>query len=685
MASHGDEVHVFYLQAPRSLGDPRARHRNATVGHAVSTDLRRWTVLPDALGRGPAGSFDDLATWTGSVLPHDGRWRMFYTGVSTVDDGMAQRIGMAESFDLVRWRRMDAPPLAADPRWYEKPGPPGEEAWRDPWVFADETTGLFHMLITARSRSGPLDGRGVIGHASSPDLDVWAVGPPLSEPGEFTSLEVPQLVSVEGTWYVLFSAQAHDHSAARLARPGVVAEGGTALPARKRRARPVPAGRLGVPGRRRGRPALRGATAAPRRPMAFLRVAAVRRRRTLRRCAERSHAGFGVRWQTAGARPGWEDIQVAAMHTGLHDVTAAYDSTVALRSLTLDAAPGELLVVLGPSGCGKSTLLRVLAGLHPVRSGQVFIDGRDVTGLAPQQRNVAMVFESDALVPFMDVARNMGWTLRARQVPAHEAAERVASQAAGLGLSRLLKRLPGTLSAGERGVAGIGRALVHRPSLSCSTNRSLTLTTPAAPGAPPDHRGGRRRLGVTSVYSTHDQRDAMAMADRVALLRDGALVQLDTPQNLYHRPVNLFTAEFIGSPGIGLLPARLIVAGGLAGYQVGARVLPLWRPVPPELRDQVGAEVLLGLRAEHVRDASRQPEPEVVAVRAIVTGVEHTGRETVVTAAAEVALDGPGELRSVFPRGSVVSPGDVVELGLDVTRASVFDPSTGRARWHPEP
>jgi beta-fructofuranosidase len=227
-AQDGDDVHVFFLYAPRALGDPELRHRNARIGHALSCDLRGWELLPPALTTGPPGAFDDLATWTGSVLRHDGRWHLFYTGLSTDEDGAVQRIGLATSDDLVRWHRLDQAVLEADPRWYEKLGPDTrEEAWRDPWVCWDEDSGHFHMLITARANHGPSDGRGVIGHAWSPDLRRWRAGPPLSQPGEFFHLEVPQLVHLDGLWRILFCAWPRDHSAARLARPGVVAEGGT--------------------------------------------------------------------------------------------------------------------------------------------------------------------------------------------------------------------------------------------------------------------------------------------------------------------------------------------------------------------------------------------------------------------------------------------------------------------------
>ncbi len=226
-AVDGDRVHVFFLQAPRSLGDPELRHHAATIGHAVSTDLRTWELRPTAIEPSAPGAFDDLATWTGSVLRVGHRWHMFYTGISRAEDGRVQRIGHASSPDLDQWTKHGVV-LEADPRWYEKLHPGvREEAWRDPWVWWDEPTDRFHMLLTARADRGPLDGRGVIGHATSPDLERWKAGPPVSEPGEFFHLEVPQLVHVGGAWRVLYCVTAGEHSAARLSRPGVLAQGGT--------------------------------------------------------------------------------------------------------------------------------------------------------------------------------------------------------------------------------------------------------------------------------------------------------------------------------------------------------------------------------------------------------------------------------------------------------------------------
>ena len=216
----GDDVHVFYLQAPRALGDPELRHHNASIGHAVSRDLRTWTALATALGPGAEGEFDDLATWTGSIVRHDGRWQLFYTGVSRAEGTSVQRVGRAVSDDLLSWERRGMV-LEADPRWYER------EHWRDPWVAWDDARGRFDMLLCARVPDGPEDARGVIGHATSPDLERWEAGPPLSTPGELYQLEVPQLVRIGGAWRILFCTEARHHGAARLARPGVVAETGT--------------------------------------------------------------------------------------------------------------------------------------------------------------------------------------------------------------------------------------------------------------------------------------------------------------------------------------------------------------------------------------------------------------------------------------------------------------------------
>jgi beta-fructofuranosidase len=225
LADNGHEYHLFFLRASRALRDPDRRHHRAAVGHAVSTDLRTWTLLPDALAAGDAPAFDDLATWTGSVpLAPDGVWHMYYTGVSGTGDAAVQRIGLATSEDLVRWEKQrDFPLVTADSRWYERLGDtswPGE-TWRDPWVFADPGGDGWHMLITARAQHGPVDDRGVIGHARSCDLVHWEAQPPLSSPGAgFGQLEVPQVEEVDGRAVLLFSCLRGQLSAAHRRNAG---------------------------------------------------------------------------------------------------------------------------------------------------------------------------------------------------------------------------------------------------------------------------------------------------------------------------------------------------------------------------------------------------------------------------------------------------------------------------------
>jgi beta-fructofuranosidase len=209
LARDGAEHHLFFLQAPRSLADPELRHWHVSIGHAVSTDLRDWRLLPDALAPAPAGAWDDYTTWTGSVLRHDGRWWMFYTGTSRREDGKVQRVGLATSTDLLSWRRHGSAPLIeADPRWYEQLGDSEwpEQAWRDPWVFRDPATGTFHALVTARAASGDPATRGVIGLATSEDLLHWTVRPPVTRPGAFGHLEIPQAERVAGRWRLLFAS-----------------------------------------------------------------------------------------------------------------------------------------------------------------------------------------------------------------------------------------------------------------------------------------------------------------------------------------------------------------------------------------------------------------------------------------------------------------------------------------------
>lgn len=231
-ARDGADYHVFYLQADRALGDPERRHFNVSVGHAVSQDLRTWEILPDALapGSGDPEPWDSKTTWTGSIIQHEGLWYLFYTGGRASEKGLVQRVGLATSRDLITWHKHPRGVLIEpDPQWYELLDLDvwHDQAWRDPWVMQHPETGAFHAFITGRAKDGPPDGRGVIAHATSHNLLDWTAQPPLTAPGCFGQMEVPQIVPVGGRWYLLFSTGGHHFSAAHRAKPGVVPVTGT--------------------------------------------------------------------------------------------------------------------------------------------------------------------------------------------------------------------------------------------------------------------------------------------------------------------------------------------------------------------------------------------------------------------------------------------------------------------------
>jgi multiple sugar transport system ATP-binding protein len=376
--------------------------------------------------------------------------------------------------------------------------------------------------------------------------------------------------------------------------------------------------------------------------------------------------------------------------TGVQGVTVVRGGTTVLRDVTLLADDGELLVVLGSSGSGKSTLLRAIAGLEEIDSGDVFVRGRRVTDLAPRERHAAMVFQSAALIPFLDVAHNLGWGLRIQHRPDAEVEQRVTGRARQLRLGRLLPRRPGELSGGERGLVGIGRALVQAPDV-------FLLDEPLGDLDAVQRVEVRRQIvdvvraaGVPALYVTHDPAEGLGVADRVALLEEGAIVQLGRPRELYERPADLFVAEFIGSPPIGLLPARLVSADGVLGFELGNRSLPLWRPVPPALLGHVGDHVVLGFRAEDVHAADGDHHPDSVTFDAVVSHVEYLGRQNVVALVVDVPggtlpggrFSGAG-LHALFPPRASVGPGEAVRIGIEAASAHVFDAVTGQALWHP--
>ncbi len=350
---------------------------------------------------------------------------------------------------------------------------------------------------------------------------------------------------------------------------------------------------------------------------------------------------------------------------------------VGLHALHLRIEPGELLVVLGPSGSGKSTLLRLIAGLDQPTTGHVRIGGQDVTGLPPHVRGVGLVFQTPALLPHLSVAENLAFPLRAGRVAAAAVAERVGELARRLELEPLLSRRPGTLSGGERQRAALGRAIARKP-------RVLLLDEPFSSLDPPLRAALREELirthlelGATTILVTHDQEEAMAVADRIAVLDHGRLLQCGPPRTLYNRPLDCFVARFIGSPRINFLNCRLRPLEHGVHVEVLETDPPLaWHaPLREDApRDAIPAHATLGLRPEHVRivldPLGTNGAPSLAAV---VERVEYAGND-------QVAWLRAGTLRlcARMPAATSLSPSAEVQAALDVRQGIWFDQG-GRA------
>jgi multiple sugar transport system ATP-binding protein len=294
----------------------------------------------------------------------------------------------------------------------------------------------------------------------------------------------------------------------------------------------------------------------------------------------------------------------------------------AVDRLDLEIKDAEFLVLVGPSGCGKTTSLRMLAGLEDVDEGTILIDGDDVVNVPPKSRDIAMVFQNYALYPHMDVAENMGFALKIARVPKSEIDARVREAAKILDLDEYLKRKPGQLSGGQRQRVAMGRAIVRQPRVFLMDEPLSNLDAKLRVATRSEIASLQRRLGVTTVYVTHDQVEAMTMGDRVAVMKDGVLQQCDTPRVLYDSPVNAFVAGFIGSPPMNLIEGT-IDAGGV---KVGSTVIP----IPHELMERggpVGTVVTVGVRPEAI-DLAVDGD----GIPAIVNLVEELGAEAYVYA-----------------------------------------------------
>ena len=384
----------------------------------------------------------------------------------------------------------------------------------------------------------------------------------------------------------------------------------------------------------------------------------------------------------------------------LEGVTKVFGSdVVAVNAISLEIGDGEFMVLVGPSGCGKSTILRILAGLEEVTAGEVYIGETHVTDLPPKDRDVAMVFQNYALYPHMTVEQNLGFGLRLRKLPKGEIRQRVMDAAKILGLEPLLARKPAALSGGQRQRVAMGRAMVREPVAFLMDEPLSNLDAKLRVQMRAQLAQLHERLGTTTVYVTHDQVEAMTLGQRVAVLRDGVLQQVDTPQNLYNRPANLFVAAFIGSPPMNLVEAT--VGDGsvsFAGFEI---------PLAPEtdLGAYVGKSVILGIRPSDLEDDEVWSNPSLpsIEVRADVT--EELGSEVnvlfgiaappVAVEETMAAVDEPaeegvfllkteaGDQRAIFcarvDARTRCRPGATIRLSVDPSRFHFFDTQTGLA------
>jgi multiple sugar transport system ATP-binding protein len=356
-------------------------------------------------------------------------------------------------------------------------------------------------------------------------------------------------------------------------------------------------------------------------------------------------------------------------HVALTGIYKLFGSIAAVRDLNLEIRQGEFLVLVGPSGCGKTTTLRMLAGLERPTYGAITIGGKDVTRVASRDRNIALVFQSYALYPHMSVRENLAFGMKARHEPRARIRTRVQEVAETLDITPLLERRPAALSGGQRQRVALGRALIREPEVFLMDEPLSNLDAALRVQMRAELARLHERLGITTVYVTHDQVEAMTMGDRIVLMRDGVLQQVDAPEALYARPANLFVAGFIGSPRMNLVPAaRSSAAGAHAVDCLGTRFALSAASRPKDSAH----EVVLGLRPEDLRWARGGAAEGEVRLAARVEVVEPLGSETLVT----VAL---GEQRLVarFPPRSGIAPGEQVELAFDPAHVHLFDPASG--------
>jgi multiple sugar transport system ATP-binding protein len=353
----------------------------------------------------------------------------------------------------------------------------------------------------------------------------------------------------------------------------------------------------------------------------------------------------------------------SALHIqGIRKTFGKGDKTVeVLKRIDIDVAPGEFLILVGPSGCGKSTLLNIIAGLEDPTEGDIRIGDRNVVGVAPAQRDIAMVFQSYALYPTMSVADNIGFALEMRKVPKPERQKRIAEVAAMLQIEHLLDRRPAQLSGGQRQRVAMGRALARQPQLFLFDEPLSNLDAKLRVEMRAEIKRLHQLSGITSVYVTHDQIEAMTLGSRIAVMKGGVLQQLGTPDDIYNHPANTYVATFIGSPTMNLIAGKAMNEDGRAVFDIKEARLPLDCPAHD------GTEVLMGLRPEHIRLDDAAPWRGEVSV------IEPTGADTYV-----VVRTAAGDVTVRLAPQTPVRLGQAVGLTVVTQSVSWFDVTSGQ-------
>jgi len=367
----------------------------------------------------------------------------------------------------------------------------------------------------------------------------------------------------------------------------------------------------------------------------------------------------------------------------------------AVTDLTLSIEDGEFLVLVGPSGCGKSTALRMIAGLEEISGGELFIGDNMVNDVEPKDRDIAMVFQNYALYPHMTVYDNIGFALKLAKMPKDEIDVRIRDAARILELEDNLDSKPGQLSGGQRQRVAMGRAIVRQPSAFLMDEPLSNLDAKLRVQMRAEIAGLQRDLGVTTFYVTHDQVEAMTMGDRVAVIKDGFLQQVDTPQKLYDRPQNVFVAAFIGSPSMNLFEGTFTLDGDAARVQVGSQSLSVPAEVlqsRPALRAYDGRTVISGIRPEDLDDGAILSRPDDQCLQASVALIEALGAEILVHMKVDATFVDSGDPDAVeelsdsslvgrFNPRSQVRIGNDVKIAVDTARMSFFDTDSRLAIW----